>query len=292
MSESAPALEANGLGKRYGRGRPALDGIDLAVRRGGLTALVGPNGAGKSTLMKAWVGLERPSAGKVHVCGIDPWRDRPGAIRRLAYVPQSPTLYRGLTVAEHLAYAEALRPGFDRPLAERRLDDLGVPLGQRAGTLSGGQMAQTGLALALGTRAPVLVLDEPLASLDPLARRDFLHVLGEAVATGDVTGVLSSHVVSDIEQACDRLVVLGAGRLVLDASLADALRGHVVTEGLPPSAPGGGHVASFLGARREALDLWRLSAGEGADPAGPRAATLEEVVMGYLAASRREQAAS
>ncbi len=286
MAQRVEALEAIGLGKRYGRGKQALDRIDLAIGNGGLTGLVGPNGAGKSTLIKAWVGLERPTVGRVRVNGVDPWRDRPRAIAQLAYVPQSPALYRGLTVSEHLAYAASLRRGFDRSVAERRLDDLGVPLRQRAGTLSGGQMAQMGLALALGTRASVLILDEPLASLDPLARREFLHVLSESIAVDGTTGILSSHVITDIEQACDRLVVLGAGHLVLDTSLAEALRDHVVTEGRGLSSPGALHVSSFVGARREVLDLWRLAAHGAPAEQSARTASLEEVVMGYLAASR------
>ncbi|HEX5466053.1 MAG TPA: ABC transporter ATP-binding protein, partial [Candidatus Limnocylindrales bacterium] len=134
-----PALEAHGLAKRYARRRiRALDGLDLAVPKGAITALVGPNGAGKSTLIKAWASLERPSAGSVAVLGIDPWRHRAEALERIGYVPQSPALYRGFTVADHLALARSLRPSFDGDLAALRLADLGIPLDVRAGELSGG----------------------------------------------------------------------------------------------------------------------------------------------------------
>ena len=163
------------------------------IPSGGITALVGPNGAGKSTLIKGWIGFERPTAGRLEVQGIDPWRDRVAAVGRLAYVPQAASLYRDLTVADHLALGATLRRGFDRAGAAERLDALAIPLGARAGELSGGQQAQVGLALALGTWAPVLLLDEPLASLDPLARREFLAVLVDAVRTTGATALLVAH---------------------------------------------------------------------------------------------------
>ncbi len=219
-------LETHDIGKRYGRRTWALRHVDLAVPDGSITALVGPNGSGKSTLLKAWVGFERPTEGHLIVDGIDPWRDRGAAIGRIGYVPQAPSLYRELTVAEHVTMAKTLRPGFDPSVARRRLDDLDIPLDSTADQLSGGQQAQVGLALALGVRAPVLLLDEPLASLDPLARREFLHVLVDAVRADGATALLSSHVITDIEQACDRLLVLGAGRTLLDLSIAGAIAEH------------------------------------------------------------------
>ncbi len=283
-----PALVAQGLVKRYGR-HPALRQLDITIGEPGLTALVGPNGAGKSTLIKAWVGLEPPSAGHVEVGGVDPWADPGRAIRLLGYVPQSPALYGGLTVADHLALAQSLRRQFDRPYAEQRLHELGVPLDQPASQLSGGQRAQVGLALALATRARILLLDEPLASLDPLARREFLHVLVDAVRADGSTALLSSHVVTDIEQACDHLVVLGNGRKLLDTTIADALERHVVTSldaAIPDDAT---LVGGFESAERALIQLWRLNRDKvgGASPA-----TLEDIVLGYLAASRAAAAAA
>jgi ABC-2 type transport system ATP-binding protein len=280
-----PALRARAVAKRYRGGVRALDGIDLDIPVGSITALVGPNGAGKSTLMKAWVGFERPSRGKVAVLGVDPWRDRAAALERLGYVSQRPALYRGLTVRDHVALAVSLRPGFDAQLSERRLDELDIPLGQDSRTLSGGQQAQVMLALALGTHAPVLVLDEPLASLDPLARREFLHVLVDAVRAEGATAVLSSHVITDIEQACDRIVVLGAGHKILDESIAAALAAHRVADGDPAGPAGATRVAAFPGPLGELMTLWRLDDGR-AVPPGFRQATLEELVLGRLASSR------
>jgi ABC-2 type transport system ATP-binding protein len=277
-------LETHDIGKRYGRRNWALRHVNLEVPDGSITALVGPNGSGKSTLLKAWVGFERPTEGYLTVDGIDPWKDRGAAIERIGYVPQAPSLYRELTVDEHVALARTLRPRFDPSIARHRLDDLDIPLDARADELSGGQQAQVGLALALGVRAPVLLLDEPLASLDPLARREFLHVLVGAVRADGSTALLSSHVITDIEQACDRLLVLGAGRTLLDLSIAGALAEHRVIDAAEGAAapPPGSIVGSFPGPAGEKLSLVR-----GDESVGGRQATLEEVVLGHLAAARR-----
>jgi ABC-2 type transport system ATP-binding protein len=276
-------LETIGLGKRYGRRRWALRDLDLSVEEGSITALVGPNGSGKSTLLKAWVGFERPTAGRLRIHGVDPVRNRAKAIALTGYVPQAPSLYRELTVEDHLAFAVCHRPGFDRSLAGGYLDDLSIPLDSRADELSGGQQAQVGLALALGTRAPVLLLDEPLASLDPLARREFLQVLVDAVRAAGSTALLSSHVITDIEQACDSLIVLGGGRSLLAVSIPVALAGHRVVGADEPRPIGAGTIGSFPSATGERLTLVRGAAG---GSAAGRAATLEEVVIGHLAAGR------
>jgi len=273
-------FEAHGLGKRY-RGRHwALRDVDVAVPEGSITALVGPNGAGKSTLIKAGVGFERPTAGRVLVDGVDPWRDRARAIAKVGYVPQAPSLYRELTVDDHVELAATLRPRFDTAMARRRIDQLAIPLGSRADELSGGQQAQVGLALALGTRAPVLLLDEPLASLDPLARREFLHVLVDAVREDGATALLSSHVITDIEQACDRLLVLGGGRKLLDLSIAESIAAHRVVKEV---AAHDDLVGSFMDVDGGTVSLVRARAA-GMPPGRP--ATLEEVVLGHLAAGR------
>lgn len=279
-----PILEAHDLAKRYRRGVWALTGIDLEIPAGGITALVGPNAAGKSTLIKTWVGFERPTRGSVRVAGVDPWRNRATALDHIGYVPQSPALYDGLSVEDHLDMAVLLRPSFDRNLARERLDQLGIPRSAGARDLSGGQQAQVALALALGTRAEVLLLDEPLASLDPLARREFLHVVTDAVRVDGGTALLSSHIVTDVEQACDRLVVLGVGQVLLQASVADAVTSHRVA---PADSAVGEVIATFAGRAGERIALQRDGGG--------RPATLEEIVLGYLASARpapkRERAA-
>jgi ABC-2 type transport system ATP-binding protein len=249
-----------------------------------MTALVGPNAAGKSTLIKTWIGFERPTRGGVTVAGIDPWRDRSGALAHVGYVPQSPALYDALSVNDHLELAVQLRPGFDRDYARQRLDELGIPGDQGARSLSGGQQAQVALALALGTRAEILLLDEPLASLDPLARREFLHVLTDAVRAQGATALLSSHIVTDVEQACDRLVVLGVGRVLLHDTVADALAAHWIGAAADVG-DGEDTIATFAGPAGERLTLARTRDGA-AEADGLRRATLEEVVLGYLASGR------
>lgn len=279
----ASVLETHDLAKRYGRRTWALTGIDLAIPQGGITALVGPNAAGKSTLIKTWVGFERPTRGSVTVGGIDPWKDRSGVLGLVGYVPQSPALYDALNVDDHLELALQLRPDFDRPYARQRLDQLGIPGGQGAKSLSGGQQAQVALALALGTRARILLLDEPLASLDPLARREFLHVLTDAVRSDGATALLSSHIVTDVEQACDRLVVLGVGRVLLHETVPNALASHwLATDG--EAVAGGQFIGSFGGPGGERLTLVRQESGLAGSSLRP--ASLEEVVLGYLASSR------
>ena len=273
------ALAAHGLSKRFGR-KVALDAVDLAVPAGSVTALVGPNGAGKTTLIRVCMAFERPNSGGVEVDGVDPWKHRSEALRRVGYVPQTPAVYRGLSVEDHLSMARSLHSGFDASYARRRLEQLGIPLDQRADTLSGGQAAQLGLAVALGTRAKVLLLDEPLANLE------------------GSTALLSSHIVTDVEDACDRLVILGGGKIRLDCPLEEARQTHRLTEADSPP-PGATAVGSFLGkGGQKVMTLWRLATvanGEGAahgaggtGDAGPppEAASLEDVVLGYLAAGR------
>ena len=289
------ALAAHGLSKRFKR-KIALDNVDLSVPAGSVTALVGPNGAGKTTLIRVCMAFERPNSGHVEVDGVDPWRNRTAALRRVGYVPQTPAVYRGLTVKDHLAMARSLHPGFDVEYSKRRLDQLAIPLDQRADTLSGGQGAQLGLAIALGTRAKILLLDEPLANLDPLARREFIQVLLDAIRSDGSTALLSSHIVTDVEEACDRLAILGGGKVLLDCPLETARKVHRLTDSDSPP-PGATAIGSFAGRGTKRLTLWRLPEGELADAgAGNQGAdggadsteeaSLEDVVLGYLAAGR------
>ncbi|MGH2392494.1 MAG: ABC transporter ATP-binding protein [Candidatus Limnocylindria bacterium] len=285
-AQTGPAvLSTSGLTKRYGRDTWALRDINLAVPAGGVTALIGPNAAGKSTLLKTWVGFERPTHGSVAVSEVDPWRDRSAALSHLAYVAQRPSLYAELTGDEHFTLARHLRAGFDTDAARRRLAQLGIPSDRAVGELSGGQAAQLSLAIALGTHADVLLLDEPLASLDPLARREFLTVLREAVAADGSTALLSSHVVSDVVEGCDRLLVLGVGRLLLHAPIADALNEHTVVESPDGHDPSSSDLISvFVGQNGEQLALVRSGPRR-----GRRSATLEEIVVGYLTAGRADE---
>jgi ABC-2 type transport system ATP-binding protein len=275
----AAALSARDVSKTYRASRqPALDHVTLAVPAGRITALVGPNGAGKSTLIRSWLGFERPSAGSVRVLGNDPLEAPERAVALIGYVPQGGSLYRDLNLLDHLRFVAAYRPTLDVDFVMRRMADLVIPLDRRPTELSGGQQAQFGLAVALATDAPVLILDEPLASLDPLARREFIRFLAEMVRGAGRTVLLSSHVVSDVERVADRLVLLDRGRVAIDLEVADLSHSHALTDN-----PGGedeviGVMPTF---DAETQVLVRRAPRTGAE-----APTLEDVVIGYLNASR------
>ena len=214
-------IETDGLGRRYGR-RWALSECTLSVPAGRVVGLVGPNGAGKTTLLRLAVGLLRPTAGTVRVLG-----DRPAAgparLGRVGFVAQEAPVYPNLSVADHLRLGAWLNERWDRGLAERRAARLGLDPHRRAGKLSGGQRAQLALTLAVAKRPELLVLDEPAAGLDPLARREFLEEIAGVAAEQGVSVVLSSHLVPDLERVCDALIVLVASRVRL-AGTVETLR--------------------------------------------------------------------
>jgi ABC-2 type transport system ATP-binding protein len=218
------ALATRGLGKRYGR-RWALSGCTLHVPAGRVAGLVGPNGAGKTTLLHLAVGLTEPSEGSVAVLGEDVAATS-AQLARVGFVAQQTPLYSSLSVADHLRLGAALNPGWDDELARTRIARLGLDPAQRAGTLSGGQRAQLALTLAIAKRPELLVLDEPLASLDPLARREFLRGLMEFTAEEAVSVVLSSHLVADLERVCDYLILVVEGRVQLTGEVNELLDSH------------------------------------------------------------------
>lgn len=218
-------LEAQRLGKRYGR-RWALRECSLDVPSERMAAIVGPNGAGKTTLLHLAIGLLQPSDGSVRVFGHDPWTQPLAVLPRVGFVAQDHPLYRGFTVAETLRFGQRMNQQWDGELAEARLRRLGIPLDQRVGKLSGGQQAQVALAMALAKRPALLLLDEPVASLDPLARRDFLRTLVDAATEHGITTLLSSHIIADLEQACDYLIILSASRVQLTGDIAAIKQAH------------------------------------------------------------------
>jgi len=218
------AIETHGLGKRYGR-RTALTGCTLSVPAGSVVGLVGPNGAGKTTLLHLAVGLLEPSAGTISVLGEVPGSG-PAALSRVGFLAQDSPAYARLTVAQHLQMGAWLNPRWDMSFATGRIAELGLDPGQRAGTLSGGQRAQLALTLAVAKRPELLILDEPVAALDPLARREFLQTLMEVVASHGVSVVLSSHLIADLERVCDHLVVLVSGHVAVEGDVETLLAAH------------------------------------------------------------------
>ncbi|MFF4193366.1 ABC transporter ATP-binding protein [Nonomuraea sp. NPDC001831] len=264
----SPALEATGLGVRHRRTWVLRD-LSLAVPAGRVAALVGPNGAGKTTLMHAAVGLLRPAAGSVRVTG------------DAAFVAQDKPLYESFTVAEMLAFGRRMNTRWDDAAAADRLTRLGVPLGRKVSALSGGQQAQVAVTLALASRPDLLVLDEPLANLDPLARHDVMRSIMAEAADRALTVLLSSHVVSDLEDTCDWLILLNGGRVQVSGDIEELLEEHLVLTGPQEASTAGTRVVAESRTGRQARLLVR-----GGPPLDPRWQArrpgLDELVMGYL----------
>ena len=217
-------VEASGLGKRYGR-TWALRECTLEVPAGHVTALVGPNGAGKTTLLNLAVGLAAPSAGRVTVLGGRP-AGSPAALDGIAFVAQDTPLYRNLSVADMIYLTRNLNRRFDRAYAEARLAELGIPQKRKTRKLSGGQQAQVALTLALARRPRLLVLDEPVAMLDPVARHDFMDTVLTAASADGVSVLLSSHVLAELERAAGYLILLSRGQVRLAGQVKDLLAAH------------------------------------------------------------------
>ena len=289
---SGGVIETSGLGKRYRR-KWALADCTLSIPGGHVVGLVGPNGAGKTTLLNLAVGLLAPTAGTIEVLGGKPAADQ-AQLTRVGFLPQDSPLYAGLSVAEHLKLGARLNPGWDEGLARDRVDRLDLDPGQKAATLSGGQRAQLALTLAVAKRPELLILDEPVASLDPLARREFLQDLMEAVAEQELSVVLSSHLVADLERVCDYLIVLIGSRVRVAGPVEELLAAHHLLTGPrrdPGTLPAGQHVISASHTDVQTTLLVRTT-GAILDPAWTVSQVgLEDLVLAYMseAAGRRRR---
>ena len=281
-------IDDKGLGKRYGR-KWALTDCTLEIPAGHVVGLVGPNGAGKSTLLNLAVGLLAPTAGTIEVLGDQPASD-PEQLARVGFVAQDTPVYSGLSVADHLQLGARLNPTGIRDVAENRIERLGLDPKQRAGKLSGGQRAQLALTLAVAKRPELLVLDEPVASLEPLARREFLQILMETVAEQEVSVVLSSHLVADLERVCDYLVVLVASRVQIAGPVDDCSPTHRRLIGArhdPSTLPANQEVIEASHTERQTTLLVRTD-----EPILDPAWTVEEVGLEDLVLAYMGQAAS
>jgi ABC-2 type transport system ATP-binding protein len=275
-------LEAHGLGKRYRR-RWALADCDLQLPAGRVVGLVGPNGAGKSTLLNLAVGLLRPTTGSIRVLGSPPAAG-PEQLAKVGFVAQDTPTYAGLSVEDHLRLGARLNPGWDASLAHERIERLDLDPTQRAGKLSGGQRAQLALTLGIAKRPELLILDEPVSSLDPLARREFLQDLMEAVAEQELSVVLSSHVVSDVERACDYLVVLVDSRIEVAGDIDTLLATHHRLTGprRDTPLPADQHVITARHTERQSTYVIRTDKPI-LDPAwAVSELTLEDLVLAYM----------
>ena len=276
-------LQTRGLGKRYRR-RWALSDCTLEIPAGQIAGLVGPNGAGKTTLLHLATGLLRPTTGTIEVLGGPP-PARPAQLARVGFVAQDTPTYAHLTVADHLRLGAHLNPGWDAATARDRIEHLGLDPGQRAGKLSGGQRAQLALTLAIAKRPELLILDEPVASLDPLARREFLRGLMETVVDQELSVVLSSHLVADLERVCDYLIVLVGSRVQLAGEVDRLLATHHLLTGPrrnPGTLPASQHVISASHTDRQTTLIVRTDAAVH-DPAWTVSPVgLEDLVLAYM----------
>jgi ABC-2 type transport system ATP-binding protein len=280
------ALVAEGLSKRYGRSW-ALRECSVQLPVGRIAALVGPNGAGKTTLLHLAVGLLRPDAGSVRVLGLDP-RAGVEALAEIGFVAQDTPLFRDFTAAELITMGGKLNRRWDAGMARERLSQLGIEFDKPVGRLSGGQRAQVALSMALAKRPRLLLLDEPIASLDPLARHEFMQALMGAVGETDTTVLLSSHLLADLERACDYLILLQAARVQLVGSVDDLLAKHRTLVGPrtdPSAVPGVGGVIRASHTDRQSTLLVRVD-GPLDDPSWTvHDVTLEDLVLAYLASA-------
>ena len=225
MAGVAPALRADRLGRRYGRVWGLRD-CTVEVPAGVIVGLVGPNGAGKTTLLEMIIGLLEPTEGQVSVFGQISRAQSAATLARVGYVAQDHPLYRDFSVADMFHLGRAMNPSWDQGLAQARTDALGIPLKRKVKHLSGGQRAQVSLTMALAKRAPLLVLDEPVSSLDPVARLEFMREVMAAAAGTGLTTIIASHVVSELERLCDWLIVLTGGHVQLAGPADDLISAH------------------------------------------------------------------
>ncbi|MFJ4539320.1 ABC transporter ATP-binding protein [Streptomyces tibetensis] len=276
-------LRAQGLGKRY-KQRWALQNCDLDVPAGRVVGLVGPNGAGKSTLLKLASGMLTPTAGTIEVCG-----GRPAAgveqLAKVGFVAQDTPTYSALSVADHLDFGKRLNPTWDDAVARDRIRRLGLDPKQRAGKLSGGQRAQLALTLGIAKCPELLILDEPVAALDPLARREFMQDLMEAVAEHELSVVLSSHLVADVERTCDYIIVVVDSRVQVAGDIDDLVACHHRLTGPrrdPDTLPAGQHVITASHTDRQTTLLVRTDTAVH-DPSWTVSPLgLEDVVLAYM----------
>jgi ABC-2 type transport system ATP-binding protein len=280
-------IQTSGLGKRYGA-TWALRECTLAIPEGSLAALVGPNGAGKTTLMQMLTGLAVPSAGTITVLGDQP-AGSATALDGIAFVAQDAPVYKNLSAADMMHLTRNLNRSFDQQYAQARLAELGIPPKRKAGKLSGGQQAQLALTLALARRPRLLILDEPLAMLDPLARHDFMAVVLTAMADEGVSILLSSHALPELERVADYLVLLSRGEVQVAGEVEDLLSYHRMLTGPTAEADAyAGRLDVVLSRRAEAQTRLLVRTGATPEPTAPgweaHSVSLEELVMAYLRA--------
>jgi ABC-2 type transport system ATP-binding protein len=279
-----PVIETIGLGKRY-RKKWGLQDCSLALPEGRIAALVGPNGAGKSTLLRMLAGLSSPTTGELRVLGESPQSQNNDLLQRIAYLDQDRPLYKGFRVSEMLRFGRELNPKWDEDRAIQYLDDLGIALDYRVGKLSGGQQAQVALTMCLAKRPELLLLDEPVAALDPLARDDLMHILLQSVTDDGTTVLLSSHAVADLATVCDYVIIVSTAHVQLAGELDHVLSSHrllIGPVGTVAHMPDPGTVISSVTDSRQRTLLVRTEEPITDPTWDVLEPTLEEIVLAYL----------
>jgi ABC-2 type transport system ATP-binding protein len=275
------ALETSHLGKRYGK-EWALRDCTLKLPIGRVAGLVGPNGAGKTTLLHLAVGLLEPSEGQVQVFGEAPDH----VLIRVGFLAQDRPLYHTFSVRDMLKLGQQLNPRWDMDLARERLARLSIPLNRPTGKLSGGQQAQVALVMALAKRPEMLILDEPIANLDPLARYEFQQTLMDAVAQDGLTVLFSSHLIADLDRICDYLIILSASQVQVASDTESLLATHKRLIGPHDREVSLGRTHTILQTRASERQSTLLVRAHGPilDPAWEvREASLEDIILAYLA---------
>ena len=283
-------IETRGLGRQYRR-TWALRDCTLAIPEGRVVGLVGPNGAGKTTLLRLAAGLLAPTCGTISVLGEEPAAG-PAQLARVGFVAQDTPVYARMPVSDHLRLGAWLNPAWDDEMARRRIGQLGLDQRQRAGSLSGGERAQLTLTLALAKRPELLILDEPVASLDPLARREFLRGLMEAVAEHGTSVVLSSHLVADLERVCDYLVVLVTSRVRVAGEVSALLASHHRLSGPrrdPGALPAGQEVIEESHTDKQTILLVRTDEPIHDPSWTVRPVSMEDLVLAYMSRARDDR---
>jgi ABC-2 type transport system ATP-binding protein len=278
-------LEARRLGKRYGsRSRWALSDCTLRIPGGRVVGLVGPNGAGKSTLLNLAAGMIAPTTGTIEVLGGKP-ASSSAQLAKVGFVAQNTPVYSALSITDHLRLGAHLNPRWDGELAQDRISALGLEPRERAGKLSGGQRAQLALTLAVAKRPELLILDEPVASLDPLARREFLQSLMESVAGQQLSVILSSHLVADLERVCDYLIVLTGSRVQLAGDVDELLATHQLLTGArrdSSAVPAGTQVIEASHTDRQTSLIVRSAVPVNDPEWTVQPVNLEDLVLAYM----------
>jgi ABC-2 type transport system ATP-binding protein len=286
MKTKNSAVNTTGLGKRYGSFW-ALKDCSISVPVGSVSALVGPNGAGKTTLLKLLIGLSSPNVGTSTVLGKKPTQSK-DFIAEVGYLAQEIPLYKQFNTNDHIAMGARLNERWDESLIRKRIRELGIPFDLAVGKLSGGQRAQVALALALAKKPKILLLDEPVAALDPLARVDFLSSLAQAVADaeGDLTVIMSSHLLSDLERICDHIIILAAGKTQVCDGIENVLKTHKLLIGSRqdmPSTQTNYTIVQETHSSRQTTLVVRQGSGKINEPHFKvHDANIEDVILAYM----------